>query len=96
MVDMSVAGLFFVSLFALAIGVGCLVHNVMYIAKTAPSNGQSTVLWIVVVLLFGFVGFAIYLFVIKETMKAILWLILPVIISVVFFFVITLMMVATV
>lgn len=94
MVDTSFASLIFVSLFAFAIAIGCLIYNVVYVAKTAPSNGQSTVLWIIVVLLFGTIGFAIYLFVLKETMKAILWLILPFVVSGVFFFMFILTMFA--
>lgn len=93
MADMSLASLFFVSIFAIAVLIGCLVHNVMYIVKTAPSNGQSTVLWIIVVLFFGNIGFSIYLFVLKENLKAVLWLVLPILIFVAFFFMFALTMV---
>lgn len=77
-----IAGLAFqslvlVSLLALVILFGCLIYSIVVVGKTSATHGQSTALWILIVLLFGPIGFSIYLFVIQKTKQAILWLLFP-------------------
>lgn len=74
---LSFGSLLFVSLVALVIVFGCFIYSIVVVGKTSAANGQSTALWILIVLLFGPIGFSIYLFVIQQTKKAMLWLAFP-------------------